>query len=71
MINFLFIKSKSKHFKHLGFLLLLFVFSTGANAQTSVSGIVSDTNGPIPQGQLDAMIMTTEEKVAYQNPGYK
>jgi hypothetical protein len=26
---------------------------------------------PIPQGQLDAMIMTTEEKVAYQNPGYK
>jgi hypothetical protein len=25
---------------------------------------------PIPQGQLDAMIMTTEEKKAYQNPGY-
>jgi TonB-linked SusC/RagA family outer membrane protein len=48
MTNFLFIKSKSKHFKHLGFLLLLFVFSVGANAQTSVSGIVSDSNGPIP-----------------------
>ena len=48
MTNFLFIKSKSKHFKHLGFLLLLFVFSAGANAQTSVSGIVSDANGPIP-----------------------
>jgi len=26
---------------------------------------------PIPQGQLDAMIMTPEEKIAYQNPSYK
>lgn len=25
---------------------------------------------PIPQGQIDAMEMTTEEKAAYQNPGY-
>src|SRR5690606_34212485 len=25
---------------------------------------------PIPQGQLDAMEGTTEEKLAYQNPGY-
>jgi hypothetical protein len=25
---------------------------------------------PIPQGQLDAMEMTPEEKEAYQNPGY-
>lgn len=25
---------------------------------------------PIPQGQIDAMIMTPEEKKAYQNPGY-
>lgn len=25
---------------------------------------------PIPQGQLDAMSMTTEEKAKYQNPGY-
>lgn len=48
MTNFLFIKSKSKHFNHLGFLLLLFMFCVGANAQTSVSGIVSDANGPIP-----------------------
>src|SRR3970282_646716 len=48
MTNFLFIKSKSKHFKHLGFLLLLFMLSVGANAKTSVSGIVSDANGPIP-----------------------
>ncbi|SHF95373.1 TonB-linked outer membrane protein, SusC/RagA family [Flavobacterium fluvii] len=48
MTNFLFIKSKSKHFKHLGFLLLLFMFSVGVNAQTTVSGIVSDPSGPIP-----------------------
>ena len=26
---------------------------------------------PIPQGQLDGMEMTTEEKAAYQNPGYQ
>jgi starch-binding outer membrane protein, SusD/RagB family len=26
---------------------------------------------PIPQGQLDGMEMTAEEKAAYQNPGYK
>ncbi|HEX9152746.1 MAG TPA: RagB/SusD family nutrient uptake outer membrane protein [Flavobacterium sp.] len=25
---------------------------------------------PIPQGQIDAMIMTAAEKAAYQNPGY-
>ncbi len=25
---------------------------------------------PIPQSQFDAMIMTAEEKVVYQNPGY-
>ncbi|WPO78920.1 RagB/SusD family nutrient uptake outer membrane protein [Flavobacterium sp. KACC 22761] len=25
---------------------------------------------PIPQGQLDAMVMTTAEKATYQNPGY-
>jgi starch-binding outer membrane protein, SusD/RagB family len=25
---------------------------------------------PIPQGQIDAMVMTTAEKAAYQNPGY-
>jgi TonB-linked SusC/RagA family outer membrane protein len=48
MTNFLNFKSKSKHFKHLGFLLLLFMFSVGTNAQTTVSGIVSDSSGPIP-----------------------
>src|SRR5690606_24084681 len=25
---------------------------------------------PIPQGQLESMLMTPEEKAAYQNPGY-
>ncbi|MCH3969777.1 MAG: hypothetical protein LKH27_01085 [Prevotella sp.] len=25
---------------------------------------------PIPQGQLDALQMTAEEKTAFQNPGY-
>lgn len=48
MTNFLFIKSKSKHFKHLGLLLLMFMFSVGVNAQTTVSGTVSDPSGPIP-----------------------
>lgn len=49
MTNFLFIKSKSKHFKHLGFFILMFVFSVGAKAQTTtISGVVSDSNGPIP-----------------------
>ena len=26
---------------------------------------------PIPQGQLDGMEMTPEEKAAYQNPSYQ
>jgi hypothetical protein len=25
---------------------------------------------PIPQGQIDAMLVSPEEKAAYQNPGY-
>ena len=45
MTNFFCVKSK---LKHLGFTLLLFMFSAGANAQTSVTGIVSDPSGPIP-----------------------
>lgn len=44
MTNFLCFKSKSKQFKPLGVLLLLFMFSVGANAQTTVSGIVSDSS---------------------------
>lgn len=48
MTNFLITKSKSKYFKNLGFMILLFVFSASVNAQTTVSGTVSDNTGPIP-----------------------
>lgn len=48
MTKFFTIKSRSEYLKHLGFLLLMFVFSFTANAQSSVSGNVSDANGPIP-----------------------
>ncbi|MDR6968517.1 TonB-linked SusC/RagA family outer membrane protein [Flavobacterium arsenatis] len=48
MTKFFTIKSRSKYLKHLGFLLLMFAFSLNANAQSSVSGNVSDANGPIP-----------------------
>ena len=48
MTNFLITKSKSKYFKNLGFLILMLVFSAAVNAQTTVSGTVSDNNGPIP-----------------------
>jgi TonB-dependent SusC/RagA subfamily outer membrane receptor len=45
MTNFFCVKSK---LKHLGLILFLFMLSAGANAQTSVTGIVSDPSGPIP-----------------------
>lgn len=48
MTNFFEFKKKAKHFKYLGFLLFVFMFSLGMSAQTTVSGIVSDSNGPIP-----------------------
>ncbi|MCI9846050.1 SusC/RagA family TonB-linked outer membrane protein [Flavobacterium pectinovorum] len=48
MTNFLITKSKSKYFKNLGFLILMIVFSASVNAQTNVSGTVSDITGPIP-----------------------
>ncbi|WP_281234960.1 SusC/RagA family TonB-linked outer membrane protein [Flavobacterium gelatinilyticum] len=48
MTNLLITKSKSKYFKNLGLLILMLVFSAAVNAQTTVSGIVSDSNGPIP-----------------------
>ncbi|KIO51669.1 membrane protein [Flavobacterium hibernum] len=41
-------KSKSKYFKNLGFLIFMLVFSAAVNAQTTVSGTVSDSSGPIP-----------------------
>ena len=46
MTNFLFIKSQ--RIKQLGFLILMFMFSLGTQAQTTVSGKVSDKDGPIP-----------------------
>nr|WP_199001010.1 TonB-dependent receptor [Flavobacterium sp. ASV13] len=48
MTNFLITKSKSKYFKNLGYLILMLVFSAAVNAQITVSGIVTDSNGPIP-----------------------
>ena len=48
MTNFLITKSKSKYFKNLGFLILMLVFTAAVNAQTTVSGTVSDSSGPIP-----------------------
>ncbi|WP_239970524.1 SusC/RagA family TonB-linked outer membrane protein [Confluentibacter citreus] len=46
MTKFLFFKKEG--IKHLGFLLLVFMFCTGMNAQIRVSGTVSDQNGPLP-----------------------
>ncbi|MFH6997443.1 SusC/RagA family TonB-linked outer membrane protein [Flavobacterium sp. FlaQc-57] len=48
MTNFLITKSKSKYFKNLGYLIFMLVFSAAVNAQTTVSGTVSDSSGPIP-----------------------
>ncbi|WP_144215107.1 SusC/RagA family TonB-linked outer membrane protein [Flavobacterium anhuiense] len=48
MTNFLITKSRSKYFKNLGFLILMLVCSAAVNAQITVSGTVSDSNGPIP-----------------------
>ena len=46
MTNSLFIKNL--RIKQFGFLILLFMFSLGIEAQTTVSGKVSDKDGPIP-----------------------
>lgn len=46
MTKFLF--SKKESIKHLGFLVLVLMFCTGMSAQTRVSGVVSDQNGPLP-----------------------
>jgi hypothetical protein len=48
MTNFLITKSKSKYFKNLGFIFLMLVLGASVNAQTTVSGAISDANGPIP-----------------------
>ena len=46
MTNFLLIKSK--YVKRLGLTVLMFLFYTAMNAQLSVSGVVSDADGPVP-----------------------
>ena len=47
MTNF-FVTSQSKLLNSFGFLILMFVFSIHSNAQTTVTGTVSDDKGPIP-----------------------
>ncbi|PKB16399.1 TonB-dependent receptor [Flavobacterium sp. 5] len=46
MTKFLFFKGG--HIKQFGFTILMFVFYAHMNAQTTVSGVVSDAKGPIP-----------------------
>ncbi len=46
MTNFLILKNKS--INKLGFLILMFLFSAGMTAQVSVSGTISDADGPVP-----------------------
>ncbi|WP_278021067.1 carboxypeptidase-like regulatory domain-containing protein [Flavobacterium ginsengisoli] len=52
MTNF-FVASQSKLLKCFGFLILMFVFSIQSNAQTTVTGTVSDANGPIPGANVN------------------
>lgn len=47
-----FLLFKSEHIKQIGFLILLFLFCTGMHAQITVSGNVSDVDGPIPGANL-------------------
>ena len=53
MTNFFTVKSKSKLLKCLGFLSLMFLFSLSANAQNTITGVVSDANGPIPGANVN------------------
>lgn len=48
MTNFFTIKSKSQLCKCLGSLILMFMFSVNTNAQSTISGTVSDGHGLIP-----------------------
>nr|WP_315158607.1 TonB-dependent receptor [uncultured Flavobacterium sp.] len=52
MTNY-FVTSKSKHFKCFAFLILMFVMSLQASAQTTVTGMISDKNGPIPGANVN------------------
>lgn len=46
-------KNKLKLLKSFGFLGLMFLFSITAKAQTTVTGVVSDVNGPIPGANVN------------------
>jgi TonB-linked SusC/RagA family outer membrane protein len=52
MANF-FVTSKQKHLKCFCFLMLMLAFSFHANAQSTITGTVSDANGPIPGANVN------------------
>lgn len=60
MTNFLLFKSG--RFKQLGFSILMFLFYAQMNAQTTVSGVVSDQTGPLPG--VSVLVQGTTNSVA-------
>ena len=52
-MNNFFITNKPKNYKNFGFVLLLFLLSFQMKAQTTVTGTVSDANGPIPGANIN------------------
>lgn len=52
MTNY-FIASRSKYLKCFGFLILMFLLSFNVSAQVTVTGTVSDANGPIPGANVN------------------
>nr|WP_281225598.1 TonB-dependent receptor [Flavobacterium aquiphilum] len=52
MTNF-FVTSRQRHFRCFCFLMMMFAFSLFSNAQTTVTGVVSDANGPIPGANVN------------------
>ncbi|MFD1606050.1 SusC/RagA family TonB-linked outer membrane protein [Flavobacterium artemisiae] len=52
MTNY-FVTSRSKHLRCFGFLILMFLLSSHLSAQVTVTGTVSDANGPIPGANVN------------------
>lgn len=52
MTNY-FVASRSKYLKCFGFLILMFLLSSHLSAQVTVTGTVSDANGPIPGANVN------------------
>ncbi|WP_345138536.1 TonB-dependent receptor [Flavobacterium ginsengiterrae] len=52
MTNY-FVASRSKYLKCFGFLILMFLLSFNVRAQVTVTGTVSDANGPIPGANVN------------------